>query len=153
MKLFLVVQSFFIKFCLFWLHDSYFFFNFCPIFAIFSWPFTVGHHLQSDTRGVHARPGRPLIYAPGWHITRTHWVWTHHLVSDSILIWWHCDSDMVIWTLRSRLQDSIRVPGSYNCGKSSAYLGFWPLRTLLCDSNKKFHFWISSFFECNSILN
>ena len=27
-------------------------------------PFTVRHNLQSDTRGVHGRPGRPLIYTP-----------------------------------------------------------------------------------------
>ena len=37
---------------------------FLPYFCYFSWPFTVRHHLQSDTRGVHGRPGRPLIYAP-----------------------------------------------------------------------------------------
>ena len=43
MKLFLVVQSFLIKFCLFWLYDSLCFFYFSPILAIFH------DHLQSDT--------------------------------------------------------------------------------------------------------
>ena len=43
MKLFLVVQSFLIKYCLFWLYDSLFFFYFSLIFAI------CNDQLQSDT--------------------------------------------------------------------------------------------------------
>ena len=45
---------------------------FLPYFCYFSWLFTVRHHLQSDTRGVHGRPGRPLIYAPG-HEFQCYW--------------------------------------------------------------------------------
>ena len=47
----------------------YFSLLFLPFFmTIYSLtPFTVRHHLQSDTRGIHGRPRRPLIYAPVQH--------------------------------------------------------------------------------------
>ena len=63
MKLLRGALSFLLQFLYFYPYHFLFFLFFALIFAIFD-DHLVRHHLQSDTRCVHGRPGRPLIYAP-----------------------------------------------------------------------------------------
>ena len=60
--------------------------SFPRFFGHFSWQFTVRHHLQSNTRGVHGCPGRPLIYAPSI---------TMHILTHVLAMYWPCTG--LVW--------------------------------------------------------